>query len=148
MVNEEIENEAFNRGLGERLRLARRSRGWSLTEVEAISDGEFKASVVGAYERGERSLTVHRMVRLAAVYGIPVDSLLPRPLDRPDTTIDLTSTEREDHGDGALIERYLGSIQMMRRSEAGELAIRSSDLRLLSLMMAEDRTRAPDLGDR
>jgi transcriptional regulator with XRE-family HTH domain len=143
MVNEEVENEAFNRGLGERLRLARRSRGWSLTDVEVISDGEFKASVVGAYERGERSLTVHRMVRLAAVYAIPIDSLLPPPLDRPDTLIDLTSPELEEHGDGALMERYLGSIQMMRRSEAGELAIRSSDLRLLSIMLAEDRSQAP-----
>lgn len=143
MVNEEIEFEAFNRGLGERLRLARRSRGWSLTDVEVISTGEFKASVVGAYERGERSLTVHRLVRLASVYAIPIESLLPPPLDRPDTLIDLTSPEFEDHADGALMERYLGSIQMMRRSEAGELAIRSSDLRLLSIMLAEDRSQAP-----
>ena len=43
------------RHVGERLRAIRRQKGLSLHDVEARSDQEFKASVLGAYERGERA---------------------------------------------------------------------------------------------
>ena len=49
----------------------------SLDAVEELSKGEFKASVLGAYERGERAVSVPRLARLAAVYEVPVDLLLP-----------------------------------------------------------------------
>lgn len=64
--------------VGERLRLIRRQKGQSLQEVEAASDQEFKASVLGAYERGERAISVPRLQRLARFYNVPVDQLLPR----------------------------------------------------------------------
>ena len=38
---------------------------------------EFKASVLGAYERGERAISVPRLQRLARFYSVPVDQLLP-----------------------------------------------------------------------
>jgi transcriptional regulator with XRE-family HTH domain len=44
---------AYNRRVGALLRLARKHRGLSLHEVEARTGQEFKASVLGAYERGE-----------------------------------------------------------------------------------------------
>ena len=43
----------YSRKVGERLRAIRRQKRLSLQEVEANSDQEFKASVLGAYERGE-----------------------------------------------------------------------------------------------
>ena len=43
----------YNEMVGERLRSIRRQRGLSLQDVQKLSDQEFKASVVGAYERGE-----------------------------------------------------------------------------------------------
>ena len=49
----------------------------SLQAVEAMSDQEFKASVLGAYERGERAISVPRLQRLAKLYDVPVDQLLP-----------------------------------------------------------------------
>ena len=64
--------------VGERLRLIRRQKGQSLQEVEAASAQEFKASVLGAYERGERAISVPRLQRLARFYQVPVDQLLPR----------------------------------------------------------------------
>ena len=42
--------------VGERLRAIRRQKGLSLHDVEARSTLEFKASVLGAYERGERAI--------------------------------------------------------------------------------------------
>ena len=52
-------------GVGERLRAIRRQKGLSLHDVEARSRTEFKASVLGAYERGERAISVPRLMRLA-----------------------------------------------------------------------------------
>ena len=64
--------------VGERLRNIRLQKGLSLHDVEERSDKEFKASVLGAYERGERSISVPRLQRLAIFYGVPVDHLLPK----------------------------------------------------------------------
>ena len=66
------------RKVGERLRAIRRQKRLSLQEVEAASKQEFKASVLGAYERGERAISVPRLQRLARFYHVPVDQLLPQ----------------------------------------------------------------------
>src|ERR1700737_2324138 len=84
---------SYARQVGERLRNIRRQQGLSLQAVEATSDREFKASVLGAYERGERIISVLRLQRLARFYAVPVDQLLPRDtspmpsLPRRDNTI-------------------------------------------------------------
>src|SRR5256714_6587450 len=64
--------------VGERLRSVRKQKRLSLQAVEAASRQEFKASVLGAYERGERAISVPRLQRLARFYSVPVDQLLPR----------------------------------------------------------------------
>src|SRR5580693_10170682 len=63
--------------VGERLRNVRKQQRLSLQAVEAASDQEFKASVLGAYERGERAISVPRLQRHAKFYNVPVDRLLP-----------------------------------------------------------------------
>src|SRR5216684_2233966 len=68
----------YARRVGERLRNVRKQQRLSLQAVEAASDEEFKASVLGAYERGERAISVPRLQRLAKFYNVPVDQLLPR----------------------------------------------------------------------
>ncbi|MDQ1374744.1 MAG: hypothetical protein QOJ09_2082 [Actinomycetota bacterium] len=71
--------------LGRRLRDVRRQLGLSLKLVEATTEGEFKASALGAYERAQRTISVARLQRLAHLYGLPVDRLLPSE----DVVIDL-----------------------------------------------------------
>ncbi len=56
MGNEEGRDLSYNEAVGSRLRSIRKQRGLSLQDVEEISGREFKASVLGAYERGERAL--------------------------------------------------------------------------------------------
>lgn len=137
-------DDGFNLALGGRLRAARRHRGLSLTEVESLTNEEFKASVLGAYERGERALSVHRLVRLAAVYDIPVAQLIPSEseldLDATPGTIDL---ERIAEEGSAVVDRFLSSIHLMRRSEPSGMTVRRSDMAILSSMleaMAEERS--------
>ena len=75
---EESARAAYARAVGSRLRAVRKQMRLSLQAVEAMSDQEFKASVLGAYERGERAISVPRLQRLARLYDVPVDQLLPQ----------------------------------------------------------------------
>jgi transcriptional regulator with XRE-family HTH domain len=63
--------------VGERLRAVRKRRRMTLAQVEEASGGEFRTSVLGAYERGERGLAVNRLLRLAELYGVAPAELLP-----------------------------------------------------------------------
>ncbi len=67
----------FNKLLGANLRDVRKSSGWSLADVTAETHGEFKGSVLGAYERGERAMTVERLSRLCEFYGVHPISVIP-----------------------------------------------------------------------
>ena len=136
---------SYNEEVGERLRSIRRQRGFSLQDVQRISEGEFKAAVLGAYERGERSLSVPRLHRLAGYYGVPVVQLLPpEPAavtidpDREAVTIDLERLGNLAGPEGDMIERFLSSIQMERQDFNGKvLTVRRDDLRLLSRLIGE-----------
>src|SRR6202161_1675833 len=78
---EEAARVAYARAVGARLRAMRKQMRLSLQAVEAMSEQEFKASVLGAYERGERAISVPRLQRLAKLYDVPVDQLLPQDDD-------------------------------------------------------------------
>ena len=78
VLGDELMMTPYGRRVGERLRAIRRQKRLSLQEVEASSQQEFKASVLGAYERGERAISVPRLQRLARFYSVPVDQLLPK----------------------------------------------------------------------
>jgi transcriptional regulator with XRE-family HTH domain len=132
--------------LGERLRNVRQQQGLSLHEVEDQSDGELKASVVGAYERGERAVSVSRLRTLAAFYRVPMAQLLPgRSTPRPEPTsgnglrIDLTRLTLQGAPDLAVVERYLGSIQARRGDYNGRvLTVRGADVHALAAVLDTD----------
>src|SRR3954452_7095868 len=95
-------NPGYGRKVGDRLRLIRRQKRLSLQEVEAQSRQEFKASVLGAYERGERAISVPRLQRLARFYRVPVDQLLP--FDQEDEPFEDDGTRRLEIETGAKID--------------------------------------------
>jgi transcriptional regulator with XRE-family HTH domain len=126
----------------------------SLQEVEEGSGQEFKASVLGAYERGERAISVPRLQRLARFYGVPVDRLLP--VDDVDGVVDLVAAEDPDERragntgltidltrvDGlpephhSLLSRYVTTIQLQRHDFNGRvLTLRRDDVRALACML-------------
>jgi len=137
--------------VGERLRAIRRQKGLSLHDVEARSSLEFKASVLGAYERGERAISVPRLIRLAEIYEVPADQLLPRDLDSEISlveaagngsdanakfTIDLVRLHELDDPDAHILDRFATSLQRERQDFNGRmLTIRRSDLRVLASCM-------------
>lgn len=133
---------------GERLRSIRRQKGLSLHEVEAFSKKEFKASVLGAYERGERAISVPRLLRLAAVYAVPSDQLLPRDAEVDLTEgadigpsslfedgfcIDLLKLKGSSEPEAQVVARYASMIQLQRQDFNGRvLTVRTEDLRTLA----------------
>lgn len=147
----------YSRKVGERLRAIRRQKRLSLQEVEANSKQEFKASVLGAYERGERAISVPRLRNLAAFYSVPVDQLLPiegapdfgvevddtidlrdRPTRAPGAaiTIDLTKLETLSGPEADMLSRYLTMIQVQRQDFNGRvLTIRADDKRAIAAML-------------
>jgi transcriptional regulator with XRE-family HTH domain len=136
---------SYNELVGARLRSIRKQRGLSLQDVQRLSEGEFKAAVVGAYERGERSLSLPRLQRLAQFFQVPIAQFLPQeeegertmdPLPSGGVTIDLNRLERMSGTDAVIFNRFLRSIQMMRQDFNGKvLTIRRGDLRLLALLI-------------
>ncbi len=153
--------DSYNEAVGRRLRSIRKQKGLSLQDVEANSEQEFKASVLGAYERGERSLSLPRMQRLASFYGVPVDQLLPPEGRGPSNgttawssggvTLDLNAVEQADGTSAEVVERFLRAIQIMRQDFNGRvLTIRRSDLQLLGGLLQETEasigTLLTDLG--
>jgi transcriptional regulator with XRE-family HTH domain len=106
-------NEAsFAVAQGELLRAARARRQMTLHDVEAVTRGEFKAASLSAYERGERAISVVRLLRLAAVYNTSLDEVLP-PL--PGTSIPTTAPA----SDG---DRPAGSAELRVRLDVESLA--------------------------
>jgi quercetin dioxygenase-like cupin family protein len=70
-------------GLGPSLRLARRSKSLSLNDV-ATATG-ISASFLSLVENGKSDITIGRLVRLVAFYGLPLADLLPAaPSAEPD----------------------------------------------------------------
>jgi transcriptional regulator with XRE-family HTH domain len=161
--------------VGERLRAVRKQKHLSLQAVEAASGQEFKASVLGAYERGERAISVPRLQRLAGFYNVAVDQLLPRDVSAvpaptgqaerqgaevrgataedsdEKVTIDLTRLEGVTAPERDLLRRYLGMIQVQRQDFNGRmLTIRADDVRAIACLfdLTADgmRRRLDDLG--
>lgn len=133
----------YNEKVGERLRAIRRQRGMSLQDVHRSTSGEFKAAVLGAYERGERSLSLPRLQRLAACYDVPMNQLLPEEdtyeISRGTTgglAIDLNRLESLDEETVRVVDRFLQRIQVQRQDFNGQvLTIRSSDLAMLAMLL-------------
>ncbi len=163
----EGEDAQYAAAVGARLRAVRRQKRMSLQAVEKSSGLEFKASVLGAYERGERTISVPRLQRLAQLYRVPVDQLLPpegspgapgsNGLGRPaganggaqsgaseaggtKIAIDLVRLADTQGPERELLRRYLSSVQLQRQDFNGEvLTIRGEDLRLMASMLGQSQ---------
>lgn len=137
----------FTRLVGERLRSIRQQKNLSLNEVEQQSDDEFKASVLGAYERGERSISVPRLERLARFYDVTVDQLLPRDRHRVDDNQTSGSVPTKLRIDVAkllllpdhkfkLLSSFLRLIQVQRQDFNGKvITVREDDIRAIAVML-------------
>jgi transcriptional regulator with XRE-family HTH domain len=140
--------------LGERLRRIRIQKGMSLQDVQSASSGKWKAAVVGAYERGDRNVTVARLAELADFYGVPVSEILPddgAPVSpegqgRRRVVLDLEGLDKVPESDRDPLSRFTHAIQIQRGDYNGRvLTIREDDLMALALLY---QTTADELARR
>lgn len=145
--NESLDELSYARLVGERLRQIRQQKKLSLSEVESATNSEFKASVMGAYERGERMISVPRLERLANFYGVTVDQLLPRDKQREGDTqsqsaaptklrIDVAKLSLRDGKEFKMLERLLRMIQVQRQDFNGKvITVRAHDTRAIAVIL-------------
>lgn len=145
--DELLHDSPFTRLVGERLRRIRQQKKLSLSEVEATSESEFKASVLGAYERGERAISVPRLERLARFYGVSIDQLLPRENTGVSESVSSDAIPKKLRIDVAklstmngqqfeMLERFLRMIQVQRQDFNGKvITVRGHDTRAIAVML-------------
>ena len=133
--------------VGERMRSIRKQKKLSLAEVESQTNQEFKASVMGAYERGERIISVQRLERLARYYGVTVDQMLPQdPMrvsgDGRQTAapvklrIDVAKLSTRQGTQFQMLERLLRMIQVQRQDFNGKvITVRENDVRAIAVIL-------------
>jgi transcriptional regulator with XRE-family HTH domain len=146
-------NGDYAKALGDRLRKIRTQKGMSLHDVQQSSEGRWKAAVVGAYERGDRNVTVPRLSELAEFYGVPVGELIPgeKPAthtghERRRVVLNLEGLDRIPESDRDPLSRFTSAIQVQRGDFNGRvLTIRQDDLMALALLY---QTTAEDLARR
>jgi transcriptional regulator with XRE-family HTH domain len=121
----------------------------TLQQVEEISNGKWKAVVVGSYERGDRAVSVAKLAELSEFYNVPVSELLPKEEMAGATAaaggpgrvmLDLRKLSRPDL-DPELrpVSRFAHTIQLQRGDYNGNvLTIRGEDLRALSVIYGTD----------
>lgn len=76
-----VTSQRLARGIGQRLRHARHSNGWSLQEAGRALD--VAESVLGAYERATRAVSAVRLLDLAEAYDVDAAWLLTGEGDAP-----------------------------------------------------------------
>ena len=138
-------NDRLNERLGEHLRKLRRQKGLSLLDVQSLSDGAFKASVMGAYERGERAISALRLAALADLYRLPLQAMLPtsgaEQAPGSGVAIDIGRLDDARGPEAKTIARFVRRVQAQRHDWAGGVVrIRADDV--VALACACDRSVA------
>lgn len=138
-----MKSNEYAAALGDNLRHIRQQKGLSLHDVQSVSGDKWKAAVVGAYERGDRNVTVGRLAELADFYEVPISEILPddgapapaHAEARRRIVLDLDRLESVPPERREPITRFAGAIQVQRGDYNGRvLTIREDDLLPLALM--------------
>ena len=135
--------------LGRVLREIRLSRKWSLRDFEIASGGQIKDVVLGSYERGSRSISVSKLIIIAATYSVPMSAFFQNehkmhtenPPER--IIIDLRKLRMAllmpQTKTVLLLDQFTRGIINLRSDWNGEvLSLRSSDLEILTMMSAPE----------
>ena len=121
-----------------KLRSIRKSKGWSLQDVETNSRGKWKAVVIGSYERADRALSVGKLAELLHFYQVPISACFSMPstgkVEVKQLILDLHKF-RNMGDEVAPARRYISAITTKRQDWNGQmLSLRKSDLETLAIL--------------
>ena len=128
-----------------RLRELRRGRGLTLDQCEAMSGGAIKAVVLGSYERGNRAISLARLVQLGDFFDVPLEYFLT-PISKARErqsrwSFDLRALRNSQSQlkEMSAVKRFLNEIAARRQDWAGEfLTVRESDGDAMELLLAHE----------
>lgn len=112
----------------------------TLRDVELRSEGGFRSSAVGGYERGERSISLYRFTQMARLYGVAPEQLLAQALGslsqaRKSVVIDLNRISVLDRDQSRVLAAFAHDVQAQRSDYLTKvISLRSGDLEELAVM--------------
>ncbi len=125
------------------IRELRKRKGLTLKECEELSQGRFKAVVMGSYERGTRAISLERLQEIADFYQVPIQyffgSETSQPLERI-FTFDLRKMKNSSYREESLdrVKALLSHFITMRGDWNGEvLSIRQADGNILTAISSD-----------
>jgi transcriptional regulator with XRE-family HTH domain len=112
----------------------------TLQQVEVLSNKRLKGSLLAAYERGDRNISVTRLHQIATLYSVPVNQLLPEELEGvgepalpPKLAIDLTQLHGLPERQGSILARHVARLQQQRQDfNTPVVTFRADDLEQLA----------------
>ena len=132
----------------DKLRMIRKSKGWSLQDVERNSNGKWKAVVIGSYERSDRSISLRKAISLMEFYQVPISELFPEispEVKARSISINLAKLADDQSINSDSLRRFTKSIGDRRKDWNGKLlTIRGNDLQFLSLLLGLNESAAMD----
>lgn len=125
----------------DRLRIIRKSKGWSLQDVERNSNGKWKAVVIGSYERADRAISLKKAISLMEFYQVPVSELfpdIPPQVSTRSIAIDLVKLSAVQSEYSSMIQRFVRGICDRRKDWNGQvLTVRVNDLQFLAMLLQQ-----------
>jgi transcriptional regulator with XRE-family HTH domain len=127
----------------EKLRAIRKSKGWSLQDIERISKGKWKAVVIGSYERSDRSISLKKAIDLMKFYEVPIQLLFEedpsqsiKSINNKKLVLDQRRIKNSTKPELESLKRLINYISTIRRDWNGEvLSLRSTDLQFIAILL-------------
>jgi transcriptional regulator with XRE-family HTH domain len=131
-----------------RLREIRKSKGWSLQDVEHHSNGKWKAVVIGSYERADRAISLKKAISLMQFYQVPITELFPEittQVTARSVSVNLNKLAESSETKSQILQRFTKSISNRRKDWNGQiLTIRANDLQFLALQIEKNEADTLD----
>jgi len=132
----------------QRLREIRKSKGWSLQDVEHQSNGKWKAVVIGSYERADRAISLKKAISLMQFYQVPITELFPEittQVTARSVSVNLNKLAESSETKSQILQRFTKSISNRRKDWNGQiLTIRANDLQFLALQIEKNEADTLD----
>jgi len=132
----------------EQLRQIRKSKGWSLQDVERYSNGKWKAVVIGSYERADRAISLKKAISLMQFYQVPITELFPEittQVTARSVSVNLNKLAESSETKSQILQRFTKSISNRRKDWNGQiLTIRANDLQFLALQIEKNEADTLD----
>lgn len=132
----------------QRLREIRKTKGWSLQDVEHHSNGKWKAVVIGSYERADRAISLKKAISLMQFYQVPITELFPEittQVTARSVSVNLNKLAGSSDTKSQILQRFTKSISNRRKDWNGQiLTIRANDLQFLALQIEKNESDTLD----